>query len=304
MVERHPVSSLGFAPRGGRSPVRRPARSRGPAGTDEGVVTAEFAIALPSVVLMLAMLLATATVALNQLRCVDAARAAARAAARNDPAAGVAAVARAVGPSRAQVTSTGQGDRVVVTVSAPVSLYFPGRPTVWVKSSAVAVREIAQGAGVVLTGVPSIGAAGRRRRCRRPTTRRPPPRPPGDGGRDCGAGAILALGLVGVVIGLTAVLLALGHVVTSRHQAAAAADLAALAAAQAAAGTSAEGSRAGPCEVAARIAAANRGRLAACSLDPGGTATVSVRVRTWQGLTAQAAARAGPALEGGERPTK
>jgi secretion/DNA translocation related TadE-like protein len=245
---------------------------------------------------MLAVLLATATVALNHLRCVDAARAAARAAARNDPAPDVVAVARAVGPSQAQVTSTGQDGRVVVTVSAPVSLYLPGRPTVWVRSSAVAVRELAQDSGAVLMGVPSIGAAGRRRRYRRPITWRPPPGPPVDDDPDRGAGAILALGLVGVVIGLTAALLALGHVVTSRHQAAAAADLAALAAAQAAAGTSAEASRAGPCEVAAHVAAANGARLAACSLDPGGTATVSVRVRTWQGLTAQAAARAGPAL--------
>lgn len=103
---------------------------------------------------------------------------------------------------------------------------------------------------------------------------------------------------MGVVLGLTALLSALGHVVSSRHQAAAAADLAALAAAQTAAGPSVAGSDAGPCAVAARIASANRGQLVSCSLDPGGTAAVSVRVRTWYGFAVQTTARAGPAVPG------
>ena len=381
MAERHPVPSLGFAPRGGRSPVRRPAWGRGPAATDDGAVTAEFAIVLPAVVLMLSTLLATATIALNHLRCVDAARAAARAAARNDPASDVVAIARAVGPSDAQVASTLQGGRVVVTVTAPVSLHVPGVPTVWVSSSAVALRELGgepdPAAGVMAaSGLASAGGPLSRRR-RRPGTHRPrrPHTPKAervdavsdrarggrergggeragrdrgggegsgrdhgggegagrerDGGeragrdrgggerggrgrggrergdaergvrergvRDRGAGTVLALGLIGVVIGLTAGLGTLGQVVASRHRAAAAADLAALAAAQTVAGTGAESAGAGPCAVAARVAAANGGRLAACSLGPDGTATVSVRVEAGHGRAAQATARGGPA---------
>jgi secretion/DNA translocation related TadE-like protein len=340
VAERHPVSSHGFAPRGGRFPVRRLARGRGPARVDEGVVTAEFAIALPTVMLVLATLLATATVALNHMRCIDAARAAARAAARNDPAVDVVTIARELGPPKAQVASASQGDRVVVTVSAPVTLRFPGSPTVWVSSSAVAVREVggepAQGAGVVsaaaLQAAEAIGRRRRRRRRsadrdtdrpggrpegrgrrRRDVRRRPPPHPPdvaddvtrgpvrepGQKGKgDRGAGTVLALGLTSVVLGLTAVLSALGHVVSSRHQAAAAADLAALAAAQTAAGTSADGPSTGPCGAAARIASANRGQLTSCSLDPGGTAAVSVRVGTRYGFAVRTTARAGPADAG------
>jgi secretion/DNA translocation related TadE-like protein len=337
VAERHPAPGHGFAPRGGRFPVRRAARGRGPARADAGVVTAEFAIALPSVLLVLATLLAAATVALNHLRCIDAARSAARAAARNDPAADVVAIARAVGPPEAQVVSASQGARVVVTVSAPVSLRLPGSPTVWVSSTAVAVRELPQGAGVVpATALQAAGALRRRRRRgaghdvarrrrrsarhgrrRRGTRHRPPPHPPDDdprrcpvaglrqrwrGGGDRGAGTVLALGLVSVVLGLTALLSALGHVVSSRHQAAAAADLAALAAAQTAGGTSVAGPGAGPCAVAARIASANRGQLASCSLAPGGTAAVTVRVRTRYGFAVQTTARAGPAPPGRPSP--
>jgi secretion/DNA translocation related TadE-like protein len=107
---------------------------------------------------------------------------------------------------------------------------------------------------------------------------------------------VLALGLIAVALGLTAVLVGLGNVVSARHRAEAAADLAALAAAQVAAGTSEVGAATGPCDVASRVAAANRGRLVSCSLDPGGTATVAIRVPTWRGLSARATARAGPAM--------
>ena len=354
MAEGHPVPSHGFVPRDGRSPARLPVRSRGPARlpargpvrsrglahAEGGAVTAEFAVALPTVLLVLAVLLSTATVALHQMRCIDAARAAARAAARNDPAADVVAIAHAVGPPGAEVTVASQGGRVVVTVSAPVTLRLPGSPTLWVSSRAVALREVGGeltgGAGVVTAAAgQSAGVAGRRRRrfgfrsvglrrrgsehrrrlgtgsaCRSPS---PGPRHVGGcshrpavnglglvrcGGGDRGAGTVLAIGLVGVVIGLTAVLTALGLVISAQHQAAAAADLAALAAAQAAAGTSAA-MGAGPCDVAARVASANSGRLASCSLDPAGSATVVVLVSTWRGLTAEATSRAGPAYVGG-----
>jgi Flp pilus assembly protein TadG len=50
-----------------------------------GSVTAETALALPAVLVVLAALLGTGRVVLAQLGCVDAARAGARAAARADP---------------------------------------------------------------------------------------------------------------------------------------------------------------------------------------------------------------------------
>ena len=48
------------------------------------MVTAELAVAIPAVVLVLAMCLAGVTAGIDQIRCVDAARVAARSAARGD----------------------------------------------------------------------------------------------------------------------------------------------------------------------------------------------------------------------------
>src|SRR3954452_12590880 len=115
MPDGHPLPSRRFASDDGRGPARLPARGRGPAGRERGAVTAELAVALPSVVLMLAMLLATATASINQMRCIDAARAAARAAARDEPTSAVVAIVKSVGPPGAQVTVSGAGDQVVVT---------------------------------------------------------------------------------------------------------------------------------------------------------------------------------------------
>ena len=76
-----------------RAPVarRRLARPRpshaGPGphrGGQEGIVTAEFAVVLPAVVFVLALSLGALALALDQVRCVDAARAGARAASRGD----------------------------------------------------------------------------------------------------------------------------------------------------------------------------------------------------------------------------
>ena len=49
---------------------------------EHGMVTAEFAVVLPAVVLVLALSLGALGLALDQIRCVDAARAGARAASR------------------------------------------------------------------------------------------------------------------------------------------------------------------------------------------------------------------------------
>jgi hypothetical protein len=81
---------------------------------DRGSVTAEFAIALPAVVLVLAGCLSAMQVAGQQLRLQDAAALAARSAARGD---GTGVAARLVPAST--VSRWTDGDLECVTLSAP-----------------------------------------------------------------------------------------------------------------------------------------------------------------------------------------
>lgn len=86
---------------------------------DAGMVTAELAVAIPAVVLVLAMGLAALGAVIDQVRCVDAARLAARAAARGDPLSEVRALAVRAAPVGAQVSiGAARGEaRVVVTAT-------------------------------------------------------------------------------------------------------------------------------------------------------------------------------------------
>ncbi len=79
-----------------------------------------------------------------QIECVDAARAGARAAARQDPADAVVTVTREAAPRGARVTVTREGDRVHVTVVArpPVLTGLPFE----VREEAVALAEDTVGA--------------------------------------------------------------------------------------------------------------------------------------------------------------
>ena len=61
----------------------RTVRHSSPRG-QSGMVTAEFAVVLPAIVLVLGLSLGALGLALDQVRCVDAARAGARAASRGD----------------------------------------------------------------------------------------------------------------------------------------------------------------------------------------------------------------------------
>jgi hypothetical protein len=80
-------------------------------------VTAEFAVALPAVLLLLAMLLAGSAAGITQLRLEDAARAGARALARGeDPAAVNGIVRKLAGPSASSDVVPG-GEWMSVTVS-------------------------------------------------------------------------------------------------------------------------------------------------------------------------------------------
>lgn len=80
------------------------------------MATAEFAVVLPAVVLVLALSLGALGLAWDQIRCVDAARAGARAASRGDSAGAVNLAASRAAPSGAQVVMDAGGELVRVTV--------------------------------------------------------------------------------------------------------------------------------------------------------------------------------------------
>jgi Flp pilus assembly protein TadG len=98
-----------------------------PARTDErGAVTVEAALALCSLVLVLALVLAAVSAVAAQLRCVDAAREAARLTARGEHDRAKQ-LARRIAPPGAVVTVTVRGDEVTARVSAnPVAGLLPG----------------------------------------------------------------------------------------------------------------------------------------------------------------------------------
>jgi TadE-like protein len=111
---------------------------------DCGFVTAETAVLMPVLVALMAVLVWAVLVGAAQIRCVDAAREAARAAARGDPPGQVLAVARAAAPAGAVVAVSEQGADVRVVVSArsngPGTL--GGLLSLQVSGSASALREV------------------------------------------------------------------------------------------------------------------------------------------------------------------
>lgn len=82
------------------------------------MVTAELAVAIPAVVLVLALCLAGLRAGVDQVRCVDAARIASRAAARGEPVKTVRDLALRAAPAGATVHVERWGDDAVVVVRA------------------------------------------------------------------------------------------------------------------------------------------------------------------------------------------
>lgn len=111
------------------------------------MVTAETAVVLPVLLLVLAAAVAAVVVVGSQLRCVDAAREGARAAARGEAAAVVTELAGRAAPEGAQVQVSVVGDTVTVTVTAAPQPLGPVPLRVPVGATATAVRE--PGAGPV-----------------------------------------------------------------------------------------------------------------------------------------------------------
>ena len=113
-------------------------------GREAGSVTAEAAVVLPSLFVVLAVALFVLACVSAQLRCTDAAGLAARAAARGDSVAVVQEAARAVAPEGAEVQVARRGPHVEVVVRARVRPFGgavgPLGP-VHVSGRAVAARE-------------------------------------------------------------------------------------------------------------------------------------------------------------------
>lgn len=105
---------------------------------ERGSATVEAAIAICAVVVVLAMALAGATAVLDQLRCTDAAREAARLVARGEPARAEQA-ARTIAPSGADVVVRVHGDEVDVQVSVRAAGGL--LPGLSVRAGAMAVME-------------------------------------------------------------------------------------------------------------------------------------------------------------------
>lgn len=132
------------------------------ASPDRGSVTAELALGLPAVVLALVVVLLVGGAALAQVRCGDAARAGARAAALGEDPATVVALAQELAGPDAQVTVTTADGWARVTVSRPVASRWLGGGSLTARAEfAVPLEPGAAGAGppgtTTETGSPGAG---------------------------------------------------------------------------------------------------------------------------------------------------
>jgi hypothetical protein len=100
---------------------------RGRVGGDRGMVTAEMAACLPVLVLVLGVALTAVTVVGARVRLQDAAREAARAVARGDPAVG-SGLAKAAAPGASVTVRRGRTDVVAAASERvhPLGAWLPG----------------------------------------------------------------------------------------------------------------------------------------------------------------------------------
>lgn len=121
----------------GLAAVTRPLRCRC-RSVDRGSATAELAVGLPVLVLLLVVGLTAVAAVTTRLQCVVAAREAALAAARGESGA---LAGRRAAPADAEVSVTVADDQVTVDVTAPVPLLGARLPGLTVHGSAVAAVE-------------------------------------------------------------------------------------------------------------------------------------------------------------------
>jgi Flp pilus assembly protein TadG len=105
------------------------------------MVTAETAVVLPVLLLVLAGAVAAIVLVGAQLRCIDAAREGVRAAARGEAASAVTEIVRRAAPDGAAVSVTRTGDEVRVAVAVDVAPLGPVPLRVRVTAEAVARLE-------------------------------------------------------------------------------------------------------------------------------------------------------------------
>ena len=171
--DRRPKSQVlrnsAWSPRGRRGLGMRAAAARGMArntpnrGQQEpanarGTVTAEFAVALPAVLALLAMLLAGAAAGMTQLRIEEGARAGARALARGDDPAAVERTVRVLagGSAAASVAADGEWFTVTVTDHVPGPL---GSSIPWTLTARASTRSETAGTGAASGTGPGPGGA-------------------------------------------------------------------------------------------------------------------------------------------------
>lgn len=122
-----------------------------------GAVTAEIAIALPSLVLLLALLLGAVTAGLTQLRLEEAARAGAREVVRGEPIVQVYATVRRLAGGNVQLDLTDDGGWSTVTVTSRLAVPLLDRLG-WELSASASARSELDSEGIA----PSLtGTAGR-----------------------------------------------------------------------------------------------------------------------------------------------
>lgn len=138
-------SSAGGACRGLRAlPADPPWNRRCGARSDTGAVTAETAVVLPVLLLLTLGLVWLLSLAVTQVRVVDAARETARALAREEPGATAVGLGRRVAPEASRFTVNDEGDTLRVVVVADVrgpGGVFSFLPAVEVTAEAVAAKE-------------------------------------------------------------------------------------------------------------------------------------------------------------------
>ena len=121
-------------------------------GEERGTVTAEFAVALPAVLLLLALLFAGSAAGITQLRLEEAARAGARALARGDGDAAVEDIVRRLAGNSASAAVATEGEWLSVTVTGrvggPVGSLIP-----WALTAKASARsEIPSASAAALPG--------------------------------------------------------------------------------------------------------------------------------------------------------
>ncbi|MFJ8754259.1 TadE family type IV pilus minor pilin [Streptomyces sp. NPDC102441] len=124
--------------------MRSSEETRRDRSSDRGAVTAEAAMALPVLVAFVLALVWALVAAADQIRCVDAARAGARAAARSEPQESVRSAAQEAAPGRARVDVERTGALWRVRVEAPTP--GPGPLGLTLSAEAVALAEDTVGA--------------------------------------------------------------------------------------------------------------------------------------------------------------